>query len=203
MYWCDRMKKLSNKGFMMAEVIVVSAVIMTTLVALYTSYNKIFSIYNQRVRYYDVTTLYELAFIRDNEMYKANDGTIKLDSNGFVKVEDKYIKDLENISNINDKKYNRNILYVGKDGITGINTDKINKTYKEYIEYLSGSIDVNKIYKIDNIENTLLADDGNIEDYKYTINWNNILIMERCKIDDNNACTYAYIEIPVVERIPK
>lgn len=183
------MKKLSNKGFMMAEVIVVSAVIMTTLVALYTSYNKIFSIYNQRVRYYDVTTLYELAFIRDNEMYKANDGTIKLYSNGFVKVEDKYIEDLENIGNINDRKYNRNIFYVGKGDITGINTDEINKTYKEYIEYLSGSIDVNRKFEVD-------VD-------KYNIKWDNFLIMERCRIDDKNDCTYAYIEIPVVEKIPK
>ena len=39
------MKKMNNKGFMMAEVVVVSAVIIVTLVTLYVSYNKIFSLY--------------------------------------------------------------------------------------------------------------------------------------------------------------
>ena len=59
---------MNKKGFMMAEVIVVSAVIVVTLVGLYASYNKIFSLYNQRLNYYDVATLYELAYIRDNNI---------------------------------------------------------------------------------------------------------------------------------------
>lgn len=164
---------------MMAEVIVVSAVIMTTLVALYTSYNKIFSIYEQRVKYYDVTTLYELAFIRDNDMYISSvDGTVKQDTNKLVIIEDKYIKDIEGISNINDKIYNRNIFYVNKDSIKNIDKSKIYKTYQEYIEYLSGSIDWNKQY------------DGCGFEY--------ILIMERCKVSDKDSCTYAYLEIPLV-----
>lgn len=175
------MINLNKKGFMMAEVIVVSAVIMTTLVALYTSYNKIFLIYEKRVKYYDVTTLYELAFIRDNDMYISSvDGIVKQDTNKLVMIEDKYIKDIEGISNINDKIYNRNIFYVDKDEINNIDKSSINKTYQEYIEYLDGSIDWNKQY------------DGCEFEY--------VLIMERCKIDNNDDCTYAYLEIPIVDK---
>lgn len=158
------MIKLNKKGFMMAEVIVVSAVIMTTLVSLYTSYNKIFSIYEQRVKYYDVTTLYELAFIRDNDMYE-------MDGNNVI------LKDTSDLSNTN---YNRKLFYVDKDEINNIDKSNINKTYQEYIEYLDGSIDWNKQY------------DG--------CGFEHILIMERCKIDNNDDCTYAYLEIPIVDK---
>ena len=36
--------KLNKKGFMMAEVIVVSAIILTFLAAIFVSYNKIYSL---------------------------------------------------------------------------------------------------------------------------------------------------------------
>ena len=58
---------MNNKGFMMAEVIVVSSIILITLTALYTSYNKIIAVYNQRIDYYDIKTLYELAYIKDTQ----------------------------------------------------------------------------------------------------------------------------------------
>lgn len=161
------MIKLNKKGFMMAEVIVVSAVIMTTLVSLYTSYNKIFSIYNQRVKYYDVTTLYELAFIRDNDMYEIDGNNVTL-------------KDTSDLSNTN---YNRKLFYVEKNEINNIDKSSINKTYQEYIEYLIESIDKDKTYQ-DN--------DGN--EYEF----NDIIIMERCKVSNNDDCTYAYLEIPIV-----
>lgn len=179
------MINLNKKGFMMAEVIVVSAVIMTTLVALYTSYNKIFLIYEKRVKYYDVTTLYELAFIRDNDMYISSDGTIDMNTNGLVSIADRYLKDIENIDNIENKVYNRTIFYVDKSNINKINTSSINKTYQEYLEYINDSINKNKKYQ---------DKDGNEYD------WNNVLIMERCKIDNNDDCTYAYLEIPIVDK---
>ena len=71
---------MNNKGFMMAEVIVVSAIIMVSLTGFYISYNKIISIYNTRINYYDVPTLYELAYIRDNN--DISNSTV-LDSSGY------------------------------------------------------------------------------------------------------------------------
>lgn len=106
---------MNNKGFMMAEVIVVSAVILVTLVGLYTSYNKIFTVYNQRIDYYDVDTLYKLANIRDNSWYPDT-------------VSNKYVVFGDNI-----------IYYVNKNSVKNksIYTDGLNQTFKDYLNYLS------------------------------------------------------------------
>ena len=146
--WGDNM---NNKGFMMAEVVVVASVVLVTLVSFYSSYNKIISLYNKRVDYYDVDTLYELANIRDNNL------------------DDLLFNEKNNISgNV--------IFYVNKDSVKNkiINTDDINPTFKDYIEYLSTSID------FDNMK----INDFDVE---------NILIMEKCTGTDN--CKYAYLEV--------
>lgn len=48
--------KLNRKGFMMAEVVVVSAVIVTVLVTLFTGINKVSTAYEKRNKYYDITS---------------------------------------------------------------------------------------------------------------------------------------------------
>ena len=60
--------KIGKKGFMMAEVVVVSVVIATVLVTLFTCLNKVSSAYETRNRYYDVDSLY--AAIEINEIRK-------------------------------------------------------------------------------------------------------------------------------------
>lgn len=107
---------MNNKGFMMAEVVVVSAIVLTTLVGLYTSYNKIFSLYNQRVDYYDVATLYDLAYYRDNAL-----GSIGTSLSPVV----------------NDT--NEKIYYIDKYDIKKLNVE--NLTFKDYLEFLSNSLD--------------------------------------------------------------
>lgn len=144
---------MNNKGFMMAEVIVVSAVIMVTLVGLYTSYNKIFSLYNQRLNYYDVATLYKLAYIRDNN-----------------------IDEILNTVNTN-KTIDGNLIYyteITKVKDKSINKSGLKKTFKEYLDYLSTSLDFDNM-KINGI------------------NIDNILIMEKCS--DENNCKYTYLEV--------
>jgi len=142
---------MNNKGFMMAEVIVVSAVILVTLVGLYTSYNKIFSVYNQRIDYYDVDTLYKLANIRDNYLYPETIGSKKEVLGGLV-------------------------YYVSKNDVKNknINVSGLNQTFKDYLNYLSTSLD------FDN----LVIDSMEIQ---------NMLIMENCSDKDN--CKYAYLEV--------
>jgi len=169
------MKKMNNKGFMMAEVVVVSAVILVTLVALFNSYNKIFSLYNQRVNYYDVTTLYELAYIRDNNLYI---------NNGF----EPYRVDYD--FNGDTSEVNRFIYFVRKYDLDDLlnyiknNLDDydIKPTYLEYLEYLNDTVDINKRIRLS---------DGT----EYS--WDNILIMEKCVSEDD--CTYAYLEIPKLD----
>ena len=61
--------KLNRKGFMMAEVVVVSVIICTVLVTLYTSLVRINNAYDTRNRYYDINTLYFTEEVNDILIY--------------------------------------------------------------------------------------------------------------------------------------
>ena len=106
---------MNNKGFMMAEVVVVSAIVMLTLVAIYLSYNKIFTTYNQRLDYYDITTLYRLAEIRDNSS--------AIESTGWKN---------RGLSNEPYSVGGKTLYYTTKDAIINkqLNTADINITYQ-------------------------------------------------------------------------
>lgn len=144
---------MNNKGFMMSEVVVVSAIILVTLTGLYTSYNKILSIYKQRVSYYDVPTLYNLAYIRDGIDFSVTNPSI---------------------SNVVYNKTGDQVYYINKYDIVNLNVS--NQTFKDYLEFLDGSLD------IENLE---------IDDKSVT----NILVMENCDNDGKTNCTYAYLEV--------
>ena len=109
---------MNNKGFMMAEVIVVASIILVALVGLYVSYNKIFSIYNQRVDYYDVATLYELANIRDNS-----------DLSEYVSMDEVPLGESM-----------KKVYYINTNDIK--NLVVTNQTLKDYLEFLSTSLEV-------------------------------------------------------------
>ena len=50
--------KKNNKGFMLAELVIVSAVVIGTMVALYTGFNKASINYKERSKYYSIDCLY-------------------------------------------------------------------------------------------------------------------------------------------------
>lgn len=54
------MKKLNNKGFMLAEVIIVTTVMITSLVGLYKGFSNTYKAYEIKSRYYDTKTIYAL-----------------------------------------------------------------------------------------------------------------------------------------------
>ena len=56
---------MNSKGFMMAELIVVSSIILVVMVAMFSSFNKVYSLYETRLNYNDITTLYRLGYYRD------------------------------------------------------------------------------------------------------------------------------------------
>ena len=118
--------KLNKKGFMMAEVIVVSSIVLITLTSLYISYNKIYSTYKKRINYYDVSIIYDLDKIRRNEEIDAptNNTKIKKDSESNTTV---YAIPLTG-NKITD---------------TNTNLSQENTTFNEYLEYLKNSITVN------------------------------------------------------------
>ena len=108
---------MNNKGFMMAEVIVVASIVLLALVGFYTSYNKIISIYNKRVDYYDVATLYEL-------------GSIMKEQN---------LKDKNSMDNVINEEY-RKVYFLNKTDLINLSkSNDINLTFSEYLEFISDS----------------------------------------------------------------
>ena len=160
--------KLNRKGFMMAEVVVVSVIICTVLVTLYTALARINAAYDTRNRYYDIDTLY---FTEEINYSLISSGLInKLIQNGNsvkVTLEGQGI-DLNEISsfyNSNNKGETKIYfsLYKKNDVNKLANLTGLNETFKDYITYANDHFDYN-------------------EDYEY------MLITEMCKTNDD--CYY-------------
>ena len=152
--------KLNRKGFMMAEVVVVSAVVLMTLSTLYISYNKIYSLYRSRLNYNDISTLYRLAYYRDCFFYGSpvlREETISIDK---TNLGDDYIDgdSLFMVYNNKNKKLDSN----------AIDSFNPNQTYKDYVKYLSDSVDFSN------------------SDY--------VMLIEQCDTNNSN-CKYAYLEL--------
>ena len=119
--------KLNKKGFMMAEVIVVSSIVLITLTSLYMSYNKIYSTYKKRINYYDVSIIYDLDQIRRNEVINTPVNT---------KIE-KYSKSNTTVYAIPLPITDNKITDLSQENTT------FNTTFNEYLKYLKNSITVN------------------------------------------------------------
>ena len=157
--------KLNRKGFMMAEVVVVSAVVLITLTTLYISYNNIYSSYKTRLTYNDVTTLYRLAYYRKcfiDENNSLSENTINvynsIDNHYYLCTDDKCKENIYIVYNKKNKELNSNSL----------NSFSINQTYKDYVDYLSDSVD--------------------LSEYDY------VMLMEYCDKNNEN-CKYAYLKL--------
>jgi len=157
----------NNRGFMMAEVIVVSAIIFVFLTGLYLSYNKLFFGYNTRINYYDTTTLYRLAYYRDVliEEEKMND-TLLLAKNGVINVFDNGANSILRVDNLDSVFIIYNFKRNNIDSTT-LNNYTVNSTFKDYMDYLKTSADLTRA--------------------------NYVMVMESCFDEDD--CKYAYLEV--------
>lgn len=172
---------MNNKGFMMAEVVVVSAIILVTLTGLYASYNKVYGIYKTRLSYYDAVTLYRLSYYRDiliendvidKVMDEAKKGTAINVYNSIKEGGIFELPEIETTEYISDT-----VFFISKNKFSNsiLNNQDVNLTFKEYVQFLSTSA---------------------------TINSNYIMVMERCNLDKDNSskvdidnCKYAYLEV--------
>ena len=78
------MKKMNNKGFMMAEVLAVTVVILTLFMAIYVNMMPTRGEYEKRLAYNDTTTQYRIFYLRKlllNEEFS-------IPSNGYLKLYD-------------------------------------------------------------------------------------------------------------------
>lgn len=156
--------KKNRKGFMLAELIITSTIVVTSMVALYASFNRIYSLYKAKNNYYYVDGVYatkELAntivqndfnkfiiknFDTERNMFLIKDGECKVDTAMQQKCE--AIKKLYNIKNMVFSEYNKCNLNIQKcttidnnnrteQQINDAKALKVkNQTFKDYIDYI-------------------------------------------------------------------
>jgi hypothetical protein len=141
---------------MMAEVIIVSSVIMATLVGLYSIFNKMYISYNERSYYYNVDSVYALRsiykkLIDDGKFVDLISGTISStpyfddfdldESNDSYNVSKEFYDKLNETYNINKiifVKYDKNSIEELKN-----NSSSYTNGMQDYISYLYTSLDFN------------------------------------------------------------
>ena len=146
---------MNNKGFMLAEVVIVSTILLTTIVGLYSGFANTYKAYELRNSYYDAKTIYGLKNLEDfliDEMLLTN----LVSNNNFSYVEinadtfsdDYYKAFLEkfsttyNIKNIYLVKYDETI-------ITNFSNNS-NEELKDYLDfYIERTKEENSSYIFD------------------------------------------------------
>lgn len=165
--------KKNNKGFMLAETIIVTVIVATIMVSLYVAFNKVYSAYTLKNKYTDIDLLYAANAVQD---YLIDNLTL----NDIVKdITNEYDPvDLKDPDKLNDTyctniftNYHIEHMYMiklGSDPKASNITDKLttlNQTFIDYINYLETS---GKLKEAANKYIFLLeAKENDLYDYEY------------------------------------
>lgn len=137
----------NNKGFMLAEAVITSTVVLTTLIGLYTTFTRLYNLYNIRATYFDIDGVYAIKGMVDHLIDTGNINVQlgKLENNDTsnyasivsagkcIDSNDDYCSSLKNFYNIENMfivKYDKNKVDLVGKGVT-------NQTFKDYIDYIS------------------------------------------------------------------
>lgn len=135
---------------MLAEAIITSTIVLTTLVGLYANFMKLYNVYKIRDTYYDIDGVYAIknaidAMIDDGSLA----GTLVLDNynynliinnnnnNNICTVSNNnnnycnFLKDTYSIKNMYVVKYNKDSIETLKE-----QTQTLNQTFKDYLNYI-------------------------------------------------------------------
>ena len=134
--------RINRKGFMLAEVIIVSVIICVVLVSLFTGINRVTKAYDLRNRYYDVNALY---MAEKANLYLIEDKSINnlISINNPVKVENTNLNNVISYYNSGNTGSAVNIYFTpyDKDNVAALKDKGTNQTYKDFIDYLSGHLE--------------------------------------------------------------
>ena len=147
--------KLGRKGFMLVEVVVVSAVIATVLVTMFIAINRVSSSYSTRDSYNSVDALY-LAMAENDMLRENNDLSDLICNNSNTReITDSSLKEAyKDIGSIN-------LYYSPYDSGKVLYLKKNKATFDGFIDYISNKLD-----------------------YSNT-NYNYLIIAELCKTEDD------------------
>ena len=139
--------KKNNKGFMLAEVVVTSTVLLTAMISLFFTFNKLYTKYETLKTYKDINGYYILDDIinytleqqEENNintllLEKENDDYKYIIKNKTCIIQERfnYFNDINTIYNI------ENLIIVNKtkEAIDNLKKENINNTFKDYLEYI-------------------------------------------------------------------
>lgn len=128
--------KINNKGFMLAEVFIVSSFVLGVLVYMFVQTNSIMKNYNRSFSYDTVQGLYitnEIKKYLNYSGYYKNDLSTACDSYQIVDISDDYFTNMRELANIKTVIVG-NLDYI-KENIT--NDSNVSFKEKDYIKYLS------------------------------------------------------------------
>lgn len=135
--------KLNKKGFMLAEVIVVSVILIGTVVGLYAGFNKMYANYRERNAFDDVETLYCAKVIKDFliDQEKINDLIKKINNTSISNdITDNASLSLNTyeiaLYNAIKKDYNVNKIYFSIYDLTDKNINGASQNFTNYVNYL-------------------------------------------------------------------
>ena len=142
--------KKNNKGFMLVELIITSTVIVAALIGLYTSYSRIYSLYQEKNTYYNIDGVYATKEMINDLLETGNLNSLlnQLKRSNYIYIIDNKncvehenynigsacttIKDLYNINKMILVEYDKNTL----NKLKNESIEPINETFKEYIDYV-------------------------------------------------------------------
>jgi hypothetical protein len=161
-----------NRGFMLAEVIIVSSIIVTVLVTMYTGLNKLFVKYDELSRYYNVDAIYLAKNVEDYLIDSYTMGSV-IAASSSTGYED--IKIMEGISEIVGAECGSTagttcvskLYFIGNYGNNGDGYDKVkelntgDKYFADYVDYVKNDIKNKYGYERDADGNIIKDSSGN------------------------------------------
>lgn len=130
---------MNNKGFMLLEVIIASVFLISVMVGLFVSYNKILIAYQQRAKYYDIDCLYAAQYIQEDLI---TSGEINQIITNYLKYDiyddyDDYLDDEIKIPS----DYGVTSVYIfakGEGNLTLVEKEK--QSFNDYITFLNNRL---------------------------------------------------------------
>lgn len=180
--------KINNKGFMLIEAIIISTIVLTSLLSLYSGFSKLYNNSKTKNTYYDIDGVYAAKSLIKSMIVSYNinanfnsfitnqiaDGSLeehflikerecKIASDEYANNSCNQIKNLYNINNLVLLEYDTN-------SFNNIRNKVSNQTFKEYVDYLSKyyASDISNADKKNKYSYIVLVEYGNDNNYNYS-----------------------------------
>lgn len=129
--------KLSRKGFMLVEVVVVSAVISAVLITMYIAVNRVSNAYSKRDNFNNIDALY-LAMTENDALIRNGDLADFISDNETTSISNE-----ELLSTYNKTNWDANLYFVPykKSKVEEIKEINTKETMTEFVDYISNKLD--------------------------------------------------------------